>query len=892
MSTSYIKNTRAIVTTFYRNKPWTGRFLLSIFILLLALTIFRAALPQAIIYNTTSWLEQKGIHASIESVDISLFNGSISLTNATGSKKGKPLFNIGLIDIHWHWTPLSDKTLKVTKITLDQLNLNIEQYNDEVVVGGLHILLTPPVKEENKTPNINTSDETTPWAASLGEIVFTNFNVCYLQHASSITNASAETKAIDYCAHLNKMSWTGNIGYAVNKKHLDESALPITSTGNFILNELSIIDNKLGRKLLTSKSNTINGVTVSSLKSIRIDELNMNGLSVMQRDDNKHKDTLRFSQLTINDINLSNLNTLSIENIKLNDPALYLVKQTQSDWEYQQWVPLLNDTKPKTETATKSITNHSSFHVNINNITIDNADLCYLETFDELYYCYTSDHFSWRGNIIYNTKATDNNFSLNGDLNLSHSIIHNFSIGRNLLALSSLELSNINVESINNVSVEKINIKQLGALQRGTKQDDATASFENLLISDLKYSPDNIAVNTVNLSGLTTHVSKNKVGEWEHSKWLIKTKNTANSTNTNDEKAATKPPLILSLNKLNVSTDNKIQFTDNSTEPAMEIGLQQLSFDISKLNPEKPETDSPFKLRVKTTRHSTINLAGTVRPFANKISLDAKGKLKGFDLRAASPASEKAIGHIIKSGQMDADLTLLAKEGKLESNIALSLYHFNIKSMSEKDTKTLDEKFGMPLNQTLALLRDKDDSIHLDIPVTGDVNNPDFNPMDAIIKATSKAATVTLITFYTPYGLVYAGGNVLFNLATAMNFDPVEFKPGVANIKGEEKDKLNKLATLLIEKPQIHLTLCGMTNTADTYSLYPTLNKKKISKDDQEQPLTNAQRLALTLLAKERQENVKNYLIKESSITHDRLILCAPEHQTHDEAIAGVEINI
>ena len=272
--------------------------------------------------------------------------------------------------------------------------------------------------------------------------------------------------------------------------------------------------------------------------------------------------------------------------------------------------------------------------------------------------------------------------------------------------------------------------------------------------------------------------------------------------------------------------------------------------------------------------------------------------MKGFDLRAASPATKKAIGHTIKSGQLDADLELLAVDGVLDSNIGLTLYHFNIKASSKEDADKLDKKFGMPLNQTLLLLRDKDDSIHLDIPITGDVNNPNFNPMDAIVKATSKAATVTLITFYTPYGLIYAGGNVAFNLATALNFDPIQFPAGSAEVDSDGKEQLSGLSKLLTEKPQVHLTLCGVTNQQDALTLFPELkeqldnNDKSKEKSISDIALSTEQLTELEQLAKARQDSSKNYLIDKHNIAHNRLILCAPEHRTEEDAIAGIEITI
>ena len=237
---------------------------------------------------------------------------------------------------------------------------------------------------------------------------------------------------------------------------------------------------------------------------------------------------------------------------------------------------------------------------------------------------------------------------------------------------------------------------------------------------------------------------------------------------------------------------------------------------------------------------------------------------------------------------MDADLKLLSDKGQLDSSISLVLYHFNLKAKSKEDAAELDKKFGMPINQSLMLLKDKKDRIKLKIPITGDINNPEFDPTDAIIKATAKATTVTLVTFYTPYGLAYAGGNVLFNLATGMNFDPMVFDPGSSRLTSAHESQLSKLTELLTERPGIHLVLCGSTNLGDRDKLFSEIIDPKKAP-----PPPSAERLQqLKQLAMERQENVKNHLVTQGKIAHNRLILCEPEHSDQADAIAGVEISI
>ncbi len=748
---------------------------------------------------------------------------------------------------------------------------------------------------------------------TLNNISINNSDLCYLESSPSLY----------YCLTFANLDWKGSVKY--DTKSLTADDINILVKGDLKLLRQNIHNHTIDRTLLDFESLSLSNLEVSSISNISLENLNIEQLAALQRSENEN--TASFEALAINDIKYTD-NEIDINTIKLTGLANTVSKNKNGSWEFDKW-RLDNRSDNKTKEAKsvevtsaesnktideqkpeKQTTNKPSFKITLNNISINNSDLCYLESSPSLYYCLTSANLDWKGLVKYDTKsstADDINILAKGELKLLRQNIHNHTIDRTLLDFESLTLSNLEVSSISNISLENLNIEKLAALQRSNNKSDNTASFEALAINDIKYTDNKIDINTIKLTGLANTVSKNKNGSWEFDKWRLDNRNDNKTTEAKSVEtepaesklqAANNEAFIISLNKGNITSDRKILFTDNSTEPAMEIGLQNLALDISHLYTAKPDSNSPFKLHAKTTQRSTIDIEGTMKPFAEKISFDANGKLKGFDLRVASPATKKAIGHVIKSGQLDADLKLLAVNGKLDSNIGLSLYHFNIKATSKKDAEKLDAKFGMPLNQTLVLLRDKDDSIHLDIPITGDVNNPNFKPMDAIIKATSKAATVTLITFYTPYGLAYAGGNVLFNLATAMNFDPVEFKPGTADIVNEHKDKLDKLAKLMTEKPQIHLTLCGMSNTADYYALYPALKEqpkeqqKEKLEDNKEIQLSKEQNTALINLAQQRQENIKEYLIKESAIAHDRLILCEPEYQTQEDAIAGVEINI
>jgi len=219
------------------------------------------------------------------------------MPNAQGLRDNKPLFHIGLVEIHWQWKPLSNKTIDITSITLDRFKLDIKHYSDSIVIGGLDISSGSSALDSKTASKDKNETEQVPlsWAANLGHVSFTNLDICYLQHTSSKLQSNSNSLFVDYCLTLDEMSWQGSIGYATDSKLLNTDDLPLSSTGNFILSDLVLTDNKLNKNLLVSKSSQLNDVTISGLNDIRIKQLQMEHLSLLQRDEKQHIDARKHS---------------------------------------------------------------------------------------------------------------------------------------------------------------------------------------------------------------------------------------------------------------------------------------------------------------------------------------------------------------------------------------------------------------------------------------------------------------------------------------------------------------------------------------------------------------------------------------------------------------------
>jgi len=96
---SKISSTVKQIGTLYKNQLWQGRLVLATVITLLVLVIVRVSLPYTIVYSAVYWLGQQGITSQIEDIEINVTKGTFAIINASGTKQGENVFNIGKASI-------------------------------------------------------------------------------------------------------------------------------------------------------------------------------------------------------------------------------------------------------------------------------------------------------------------------------------------------------------------------------------------------------------------------------------------------------------------------------------------------------------------------------------------------------------------------------------------------------------------------------------------------------------------------------------------------------------------------------------------------------------------------------------------------------------------------
>jgi hypothetical protein len=330
----------------------------------------------------------------------------------------------------------------------------------------------------------------------------------------------------------------------------------------------------------------------------------------------------------------------------------------------------------------------------------------------------------------------------------------------------------------------------------------------------------------------------------------------------------------------------RITYLDPMVKPAVRLEFTDMVLDVGRLDSSRPETDTKVSLHTRLGRYGKLGYEGTLRPLAPQLSATGIGEVRGMDLNLFDGYARRNTGYRVDSGTLRADIDVDILSGEVDSNAAMIISQLDVEAIvSEEDDDTVAD-LGMPLGAALDLLKDDNDTITLDVPMTGNINEMKAGLGHALRIVLNKGVMVGVrtaaTTMFAPLWPALAVSK-LVDVASAARFKPVTFAAGDAALAGDQLSYLSDVAKLLADRPKISLEICGRTAATDLPVLLPEANPEALS-DEQSATLAD---LALT-----RQLAVKDFLLGKDIEAH-RVATCAvSEHPQGIEGLPRVEVGL
>ncbi|QXH47659.1 DUF748 domain-containing protein [Pseudomonas xanthosomatis] len=295
----------------------------------------------------------------------------------------------------------------------------------------------------------------------------------------------------------------------------------------------------------------------------------------------------------------------------------------------------------------------------------------------------------------------------------------------------------------------------------------------------------------------------------------------AGATATSQKPAASKSaradkPLGIRIGQININ-DGSANFADLTLTPNFATAVQQLNGQIGTIDNRK-SVPAKVDVKGKVDRYAPVTIKGALNPFNPLASLDIATSFKRVELTTLTPYSGKFAGFRIRKGRLNLDLHYLITNGQLKAENKVVVEQLQLGEKVDSP-----DAVDLPIRLAVALLKDTEGKISIELPVTGDLNNPQFSVMPIVWQT---LRNLVLRAAQAPFkllgGLISGGG--------AEDLGNVSFAAGSSDLTPDAQGALDKLASALKERPELRLEIEG---TAAQASDGPLIAQQRLEREYQ-----------------------------------------------------------
>ena len=359
----------------------------------------------------------------------------------------------------------------------------------------------------------------------------------------------------------------------------------------------------------------------------------------------------------------------------------------------------------------------------------------------------------------------------------------------------------------------KVSIKDI---RLNGKKTEKLIAFKSLDLEKISFAKNDLTISGVSLNSpfIKAHLSKER--KFNLSQIVKEDKNKAKTeTKPESKKAASKKDDELKFSVKNFSLKNgEVDFSDASLFMPFATTISKLNGKLTDIDKKRP---SSGEFQGVVGKNGFAQITAKLFPFELKQNTDIKLDFKDIDLTDITPYSGQFVGYKIKKGKLNLNLNYSVTDSKLNGS---NFINFDSLTLGEKvDSK---DAVNLPLSLAISILSDQNNQINIDLPVEGNLDDPDFKYGGVIWAAVKKLfADITLA----PFRFL---GNALG--LGSKDLSSIDFLAGSSELISSEAPKIADFIKLTGSKPKMKLSITPTYSKLDE-SFYK--NKKLDQKINQ-----------------------------------------------------------
>ncbi len=240
--------------------------------------------------------------------------------------------------------------------------------------------------------------------------------------------------------------------------------------------------------------------------------------------------------------------------------------------------------------------------------------------------------------------------------------------------------------------------------------------------------------------------------------------------------------------------NGRVNFTDNLIRPNYSANLTELGGSISGMASDQP-APADVNIRGSVDGDGALTINGKINPLGTQLYAVLDGSASDIELTKLTPYAIKYAGYGIEKGKLSMKVQYKIENGRLDAQNRLYLDQLTFGARVDSPTAT-----SLPVLLAVALLKDSNGVIDVNLPVSGSLSDPEFSLGGVIVRVIVNLLTKALIS---PFSLLASA----FGSEEELGY--IEFKPGSALVSGADQGKIEKLAKALADRPALKLDITG-----------------------------------------------------------------------------------
>ena len=261
--------------------------------------------------------------------------------------------------------------------------------------------------------------------------------------------------------------------------------------------------------------------------------------------------------------------------------------------------------------------------------------------------------------------------------------------------------------------------------------------------------------------------------------------------------AAAEPlPIVVNVGGIKL-VNGRVDYTDHFVRPNYSASLTELNGSLGAFSTTSRDM-AALQLHGRAAGTAILDISGQVNPLARPLALDIQAKASDLELAPLSPYAGKYAGYAIERGKLSMDVAYkIAADGKLEAKNQVILNQLTFGDAIASPTAT-----KLPVKLAIALLKDRNGVIDIDLPISGSVNDPQFSVGGIVVKL---IVNLLVKAVSSPFSLLTGGAGG----GEGPDMSAIEFRPGTAIVTDASAASLARIATALADRPALQMTITG-----------------------------------------------------------------------------------